>query len=332
MLDAVAEPVSRKAVRLKNFTVVLLSLSVVIGCGTVSNVGSAVTVSHPVWMPDGWVYYLREVSSEGAEIWRQRADQEVGQYVLGKDDIVGGCDVAAFSFLFRATDDDLGIAAECVGNTSMELTMYSPNRTDFTRLTSTPFLSGMAFNVGTATGYVEQPTGCGIAIRPIRDGTVEEFAKPITVAGKSWLLSGAEQPDCGSVAWSRSPVLAPDGSVFFLTAPGSIGKFPVTDPDALDEFEWYLCSWDGESSTPRVVTTLRGVADLAVSPDGRFVVAAVSTPGSGGISMVDNATGKVAEIVNGQQAYHPSLSADGSRFVYVDNLTRLRFGSLPRAI
>lgn len=332
MLDRVAGPVSQKTARLKTLAIVLLSLLIVTCCGTVTNVGSAVTISHPVWMPDGWVYYLREMSSGGAEVWRQRADQEAGQHVLDTEDITGGCDVAAFSFLFLATDDDVGIAAECAGSTRMELTMYSPNRRDFSRLAATPFLGGVAFNVGAATGYVEQPTGCGIAIKPIRDGTVEEFAKPITVAGRSWLLSGAKPPDCGSVAWSRSPVLAPDGSVFFLTAPDSIGKLPVTDPDALDGFEWYLCSWDGASTTPRVVTTLRGVADLAVSPDGRFVIAAVSTPGSGGISMVDTATGKVAEIVNGQQAYHPSLSADGSRFVYVDNLTRLRFGSLPTAI
>lgn len=146
------------------------------------------------------------------------------------------------------------------------------------------------------------------------------------------MLSGAEQPDCGSVAWSRSPAPAPDGSLFFLTAPNSIGKLPVTDPEAFDEFEWYLCLWDGESTTPRVVSTLRGVADLVVTPDCRFVIAAVSTADSGGISMVDTTTGEVTEIVNDQQAYQPSLSADGSRFVYVDNLTRLRFGSLPRAI
>jgi hypothetical protein len=79
--------------------------------------------------------------------------------------------------------------------------------------------------------------------------------------------------DCGSagspsVAWSRSPTLAPDGRVFFLTAPGSIGKLPLTAPNVLDEFERYLCSWDGHSADPGV-TTLRGVADLAVLPDGR---------------------------------------------------------------
>jgi Tol biopolymer transport system component len=120
--------------------------------------------------------------------------------------------------------------------------------------------------------------------------------------------------------------------VYFLTAPDSIGKLPITDPGALDEFEWYLCSWDGASTTPRVVTTLHGVADLAISSDGRFVIAAVSTADSSGISMVDTATGKVTEIVNGQQAYHPNLSPDGSRVVYVDNLTRLRFSSLPTTI
>lgn len=117
----------------------------------------------------------------------------------------------------------------------------------------------------------------------------------------------------------------------FLTAPYSIGKLPLTDPDSLDRFEWYLCSWDGQSAAPRVVTTLRGVADLAVSPDGRFVIAAVSTAGVGGISMVDIATGKIQKIVNDRQAYHPGLSSDGSRFVYVENLLELRFGSLSGA-
>ncbi len=56
---------------------------------------------------------------------------------------------------------------------------------------------------------------------------------------------------------------------------------------------------------PRVVTTLRGVADLAVSPNGRFVIAAVSTAGAGGISMVDTATGKTEEIVRGSASISP---------------------------
>ncbi|MGH3929941.1 MAG: hypothetical protein ACRDTF_08195, partial [Pseudonocardiaceae bacterium] len=276
------------------------------------DIGLSVTVSHPVWMSDGWVYYLREVSSEGAEVWRQRDDQETGKVVLATEDIAGICDGATFSFLFRATDGDLGIATECPdGGTRLELTMYSLERAEFNHLASTPFLGGVTFGAGNASGYVEQPTGCGTAIRPIQEGTVGEFVKPITVAGKSWMLSGANRPDCGSVAWARSPVLAPDGSVFFLTAPDSIGKLPLTDPDALGEFEWYLCSWDGESTTPRVVTTLRGVADLAVSPDGRFVIVAVSTAGIGGISMVDTTTGERKEIVKDQLSYHPSLSTDG---------------------
>jgi hypothetical protein len=314
--------------------VVLLTLSVVAGCGAVHDIGLPVTVSHPVWMPDGSVYYLREVSSEGAEMWRQGVDQqdgeEEGRRTLGTADISGICDGAVFSFLFQATDDDLGIATECAGR-RMELTTYSPARADLRRLASTPFLGGLAVKSGQATGYVELPTECGTAIRPIRDGTVGQFTEPVTVAGKSWMLSGARPPDCGSVAWARSPSLAPDGKVFLLTAPDSLGKLPVTDPDALDEFEWYLCSWDGESPTPRVVTTLSGLADLAVSPDGRFVIAAVSTAGSGGISRVDTVTGEVTHIVHDQQAYHPSLSADGGRFVYVEDLTTLRFGSVPGA-
>lgn len=333
MLDRVAVPSFRKVASLMTLPVVLLALLVVAGCGAIRDVVLSVSVSHPVWMSDGWVYYLREVSSEGAEVWRQREGQEAGKRILGTEDIAGVCDGATFSFLFRATDDDLGIATECAdGTTRMELMMYSPERTGFSRLASTPFLGGVAFDVGRATGYVAQPTGCGTAIRPIRDGIVGEFARPITVAGKSWMLSGAEWPACESVAWSRSPTLAPDGSVFFLTAPDSIGKLPLTDPDALDEFEWYLCSWDGQSADPRVVTTLRGVADLEVLPDGRFVIAAVSTAGVGGISMVDTATGKMEEIVKDQQASYPSLSPDGSRFAYVEDLRQLRFGSLPGVI
>ncbi|MGH3973536.1 MAG: TolB family protein [Pseudonocardiaceae bacterium] len=331
MLDRAAVPIFRKVALLMTLPVVLLALLVVAGCGAARDVVLSVSVSHPVWMSDGWVYYLREVSSEGAEVWRQR-EGEADKRILGTEDIAGVCKGATFSFLFRATDDDLGIATECAdGITRMELTMYSPERMSFSHIASTPFLGGVAFHAGRTTGYVEQPTGCGTAIRPIQDGIVGEFARPITVTGKSWMLSGAEPPACGSVAWSRSPTLAPDGSVFFLTAPDSIGKLPITDPNALDEFEWYLCSWDDQSAAVRVVTTLRGVADLAMSPNGRFVLAAVSTSGAGGISMVDTATGKIEEVVKDQQAYHPSLSPDGSRFVYVENLRQLRFGSLPGA-
>lgn len=333
MLDRVSGAVHRKVVSLRTLPVVLLILVVIAGCGAVQNAILSVTVSHPVWMVDGWVYYLREVSSEGAEVWRQRDDQDTGERVLGTGDITGVCDVAALRFLFRATGDDLGIAIECAGGPArLELTMYSPERRDFRRIASTPLLGSVAFDANNATGYVEMSTGCGTAIVPIRDGTVGEFAKPVTVAGRSWMLSGARRPDCGSIGWARSPVLAPDGSVFFLAAPDSIGKLPLTDPDALDEFEWYLCSWDGESAAPRVVTTFRGVADLAMSPDGRFVMVAVSTAGVGGISIVDTTTGKVVKIVNDQRSYHPGISPDGSHFAYVEDLLRVRFGSLSGAI
>ena len=328
--DRVAVPTFRKIAWLMTLPVVLALL--VVGCGAVRDLVLPVSVWHPVWMSDGWVYYLREVSSDGVEVWRQREDQEAGERILGTEDSAGVCEGAGatFSFLFRATDDDLGIATDCAdGTTRTELTMYSPERAAFSQIASTPVLGGVAFDAGRATGYVEQPTGCGVAIKPIRGGVVGEFSRPITVAGKTWMLSGAEPPACESVAWARSPALAPDGSVFFLTAPDSIGKLPLTDPDALDELKWYVCSWDGQSAAPKVVTTLRGVADLAVSPDGRFLIVAVNTAGSGGISMVDIATGKIKKVVKDQQTYHPSLSPDGSRIVYVEKLRQLRFGSLP---
>jgi hypothetical protein len=50
------------------------------------------------------VYYLREVASEGAELWRQRDDQDADQPVLDLADVSGICDRAALIFLFRATD------------------------------------------------------------------------------------------------------------------------------------------------------------------------------------------------------------------------------------
>jgi hypothetical protein len=301
----------------------------VAGCGTLPISGTLVTVSHPVWMSDGWVYYLREVSSEGAELWRQRDNQDAGTRLLGRQDIKGTCDGAQLDFLFRATDQEVGIATSCAGGTRTMLTAYSPGRTSFRRIGLTPYLGSVALAAGKATGYVDLPTACGTAIRPIRDGVVREFTNPITIAGRSWKLSGAGRSDCGSFGWARSPALGPGGGLFFLATPDTIGKQPMTDPDVLEEAQWYLCSWDGQSAAPRVVATLRGVADLAVSPDGRFVIAAVSTSGVGGAWMVDTSTGEKQEIVKGRQAYDPSISPDGHRYVYAENMRHLRFGSLP---
>jgi hypothetical protein len=319
----------RHAARLTTLPVVLLTVFLVVGCTALPGTVVSVTVSHPVWMSDGWVYYLREVSSDGAELWRQRDSQDAGKRVLGMEDVRGICDRAQLSFLFRAADDEVGIAAECAGGSRTELTAYSPERRSLSPIASTPFLGGVALASGKATGYVELPTACGSAIEPIRDGVVREFASPITVAGRSWKLSGAGSSDCGSVAWARSPALGPDGSLYFLAAPDSIGRLPVTDPDALDKFQWYLCSWDGRSAAPRVVTTLRGVADLTVSADGRVVVAALSTPGVGGILIVDTDTGRKEQTVKERRAYHASVSPDGHEYVYVEDLRHLRFGSLP---
>lgn len=318
----------RKAALLNPLAVILLAVLLVAGCGALPSL-APVTISHPVWMADGWVYYLREVSSDGFELWRQRGSQGAAKRVLGRQAITSICDGAQLSFLFRATEQEVGIAAACAGATRMELTAYSPDRTTFRQLASTSFLSGVTLAPGTAMGYVELPTDCGIAISPIRDGVVGDFAGPVRVAGSSWKLSGASPPDCGSVGWVRSPALGPDGSLYFLTAPDSIGKLPVTNPNALDEFHWYLSSWDGKTPAARVVATLPGVADLTVSPDGRSVIAAVSTPDVGGIWMIDTATGKKEKIVKAGQAYHPSLSPDSSRYVFVEELDHLRFGSLP---
>src|SRR5215475_5260260 len=88
---------------------VLLTLLLTVGCGGLSDSVAGVSVFHPVWMPDGWVYYLREVASEGAELWKQRDDQDGDQPVLDLEDVEGICDGAALAFLFRATDEDLGI-------------------------------------------------------------------------------------------------------------------------------------------------------------------------------------------------------------------------------
>jgi hypothetical protein len=312
--------------RLTTAPLVLLTLLLTVGCRSLSDSVAGVSVLHAVWMPDGWVYYLREVASEGAELWKQRDDHDADQPVLELEDVRGICDRAALIFLFRATDEDLGIGAECAGK--MELMAYSPGRRSVSPVASTPFLGGVVLT-GKATGYVERATACGGAIKPIRDGVVREFASPITVAGRSWKLSGAEPPDCGSAAWARSLALGPDGSLYFLAAPDSIGKLPITDLDALDGFQWYLCSWDGRSAAPRVVTTLRGLADMTVSPDGRFAVAALSTPGVEGVVVVDTATGRTTEATTGRPAYDPSISPDGHRYVYVEDFSRLRFGSLP---
>ena len=319
----------RNAAPLKLLAVIVLTVLLVAGCGALPGSLPPVTISHPVWMADGWVYYLREVSSEGFELWRQRGSQGTAKRVLGRQDVEGICDGAQLSFLFRATDEEVGIAAVCAGATRMELMAYSPHRMTFRPMASTSFLGGVALVPGKATGYVDLPTACGGAIRPIRDGVVGEFARPITIVGRSWKLSGERPPDCGSVGWVDSPSLGPDGTLYFLAASDSIGKLPATDPDALDKFQWYLCSWDGESAAARVVATLRGYPNLTVSPDGRFIITAVSTPDLGGIWMIDTATGGKEEIVKAVQAYHPSLAPDGRRYVFVEKLRHLRFGSLP---
>ncbi|WP_238454638.1 hypothetical protein [Micromonospora sp. ATA51] len=172
-----------------------------------------------------------------------------------------------------------------------------------------------------------------MGIQPLADGKASEFPSPVTVDGKTFNISGGDS-GCESVVLVRSPATVGD-RLFFMTAPDSLGKLPMRGGVDLEDFTWYLTEWDGKSASARFLTEIPGIADLAVSPDGRSVIAAVGSPeNEAGVWSVDVGTGQKTRIVDGEEADHPSFSPDGKRFVYVENYKHLKFavasGHAPR--
>jgi hypothetical protein len=313
--------------RLAIMPIVLQATLVAGGCARLATMVEPMTINHPVWATDGWVYYLREVSSDGAELWRQRHDEGSGELVLDQAALDPVCDRGVFSFLYRAPEEDVGVAVECADGSRTELLSYSAGRGSLAPVASMPFLGGVALADKGGNGYAEVPRRCGTAIEPVTDRKARDFDLPITIAGKTFNVSGGDR-DCGSVAWVRSPALAEGNRLFFMAAPDSLGKLPARRSDALESFGWHLVVWDGKESSAKSLTEIPGVADLAVSPDGQTVIVAVSSPEEkGGVWAVSAATGKKVKLVDDEEAYHPSFSPDGKKFVYVDNLSHLRFSS-----
>ncbi len=316
-----------RALRTALTPVLVLAVILLGGCGRVSGLLDRVSLFHPVWAADGWVYYLREVTSTSgsgvAEVWRQRPDGSAEEPVLKRAPAVSTCEAGLFSFLFAGPGGDLGVALEC-GWDETELLSYSPADKTFEPLASTRFLAEAALVNRGGGGYVEAPRECGPGgVQLLADGKAYEFGSPVTVGGVTFNLSGGDT-DCESTVLARSPAALGE-RLFFITAPDSLGRLPLPPEVSPDDLTWHLTEWAVGSATARFITELPGLADLAVSPDGRSVIAAVASDHVGGVWSVDVRTGKKTRIAGGARAYHPSFSPDGKRFVYVEKLERLKF-------
>lgn len=170
------------------------------------------------------------------------------------------------------------------------------------------------------------PRKCGVGIESLADGKASVFPSPVTADGKTFNVSGGDS-GCESVVLVRSPATVGD-RLFFMTAPDSLGRLPMRAGVDLEDFTWHLTEWDGKSASARFLTEIPGIADLAVSPDGRSVIAAVGSPeNEAGIWSVDVGTGETTRIVDDEEAYHPSFSPDGKRFVYVEKFKQLKFAA-----
>ncbi|MCW3839723.1 hypothetical protein ONA70_06390 [Micromonospora yasonensis] len=314
-----------RALRTAVVPVVVLAVIMLGGCGRMVGLVLPVSLFDPVWAADGWVYYLREVSSDGAELWRQRPDQSNEERVLEHAPQGSVCKKGVFSFLFASSDGGVGMAVECGGRWT-DLLSYSASDKKLEYLASTRFLGGAVLVDGDGRGYVEVPRKCGVGIQSLADGKASDFPTPVTVDGKTFNVSGGDS-GCESVVLVWSPAAVGD-RLFFMTAPDSLGRLPLRAGVNLEDFTGYLTEWDGKSASARFLTEIPGSVDLAVSPGGRSVIAAVGSPeNEAGIWSVDVGTGEKTRIVDDEEAHHPSFSPDGKRFVYVENYKHLKFAT-----
>jgi hypothetical protein len=288
---------------------------------------------HPVWMPDGWIYFNRILDDVGLEVadrrqmertvWRTKPGTPAEALPLPE---IEGCILTKYGQLHRLPDDRLGMARECGGEdtagTWWELVALDVDTGDLEVLVKDmPPVGNVAWFEDMSGGYLTTGGSCS-GIAPFDEDGVRPLPGPITIDGHTWRLDEAvirrlEGYDCSDEGVVRRVAITPDAAVVFFAAPDAQGRSGRARGDTLSN----LYVWSPDGQPQRVASRFSEEGGIAAAPDGDSVVVAAEYRGRRGIYQVYLTSGEVQELGRGSSrdvTIAPSGSAAVASFLPPD--------------
>jgi hypothetical protein len=287
-------------------------------------------LASPVWMPDGYLYFifLPNTAPPGqaltTSLWRVRPGGKA-QVVRWKPS--GVCPRPDYGALTRLPDGRLGLDRTCrPGGTAplfddlVALDTKTRVESFLARFPELPALNLYSWKPGLADGFVSDETGECAAIWPVVHGALGQFPRPVTIDGHSWRLDqGMGQAlheglgTCPGYGKATAPVVMDDGELMFVASGAVQG---VSDGITRENAPWGLYRWDLAGQPRKVIGGIRHLTGYALSPDQGTVAIGGNIRGTLGLWLVDLATGKARQVGGaGVECVDPAFNDSGTKVV-----------------
>ncbi|GAA4561451.1 hypothetical protein GCM10023176_00050 [Micromonospora coerulea] len=253
------------------------------------------------WVSQDKIYFLREIDSEGSELWLRDAGRE--RKLASNADIPDHC--GPLDFLFAGKPGTLGVGMECDGFD--RLISYSETTGAFAALLDVPRAADVALSDDGGSGYISTGKDDCWEIQPFGDAVGSDLI--------DW-----EDYSCRLGKSAKSPVIVGDGSVIFAAT-----NDPPPEQLRADERRvWRLMAASVErGGVEQVGPELHGFPDLAVVPGESKAVVTVSFNGPAEVLEVDLRSGQSRRIRQTDFALSLSVSPDGKKVAFVDGKGRI---------
>ena len=287
-------------------------------------------LASPVWMPDGYLYFifLPNVAPPGqaltSSLWRVRPGGKA-QRVRWKPS--GVCPLADYGALTRLPDGRLGLDRTCRPGGTAPLVddlvaLDTKTRVEqvLARFPELPAINLYAWKPGLTAGFVSDETAECAAIWPLVHGALGQFPRPVTIGGHSWRLDqGMGQAlhkglgTCTRYGKATAPIVMEDGELMFVASGVVQG---VADGITRGNAPWGLYRWDLAGQPRKVIGGIRHLTGWALSPDQRTAAIGGNIRGTLGLWLVDLATGKARQAGGaGVECVDPAFNDSGTKVV-----------------
>jgi hypothetical protein len=273
-----------------------------------------VTVLDVVWLSDGWIYFMRQASSDAPwEVWRRHPDGS-GQTRFAAP-TRSECPSSTFVFLFDGPHGGLGVGTGCPKAADTYLDEYSTDGQRSEALGSIPHAVGVTWRDGDRGGYAERIVGPCWGIVPLSGSSRVKLVGPVVLNGVKWSIDPSQENyACDGKGKAKSPVVTPDGDSLYFLASGETIDDPAEGRNSY-RLSWQLCRWDSGQQQPTMVgPPLKGAGVVRLSDDNSH--AAVSVHGTrNAVELIDLKSGVTKELLRGVDVVGFDLSPDGRSLV-----------------